>query len=325
MNVSNVVSIRVIAITCIAVVFSILSPPRNAQAVGENAEIPRKSDIVGFEAGRKMVSLDNGEALSYVTLGNPSGYPVVFLHGFTDNAEDWVPLFPWLSEKFYLILVDLRGHGSSSAPECCYTRYDFAYDVKLLLDTLHLPRVNLVGHSLGSMVAQTFAERWPERVTRVVLIASSGGARKDIISMPAKFDFRREIAKLKEPIDPDSQFMVDWFSSPRQSVDAEFVRKMRIRGAAVPLRVWHDVVDQGLSDDLQRTLPLLKAPALLIWGSEDPIMQEDVRQSLREALPNAQVKIFPGLGHNPFWEVPKAVSKTINRFLLSTEAGLAPK
>jgi len=62
--------------------------------------------------------------------------------------------------------------------------------------------------------------------------------------------------------------------------------------------------DQGLFDgdlqridaDLQRTLPKLERPTLLIWGSADPIVEEEVRRSLREALPHAQVKVFPGLG-----------------------------
>jgi pimeloyl-ACP methyl ester carboxylesterase len=193
--------------------------------------------------------------------------------------------------------------------------------VKLLLDELHVQRVDVVGHSLGSMVAQTFAERWPERTNRVVLISSSGGARRGITPKPVKFDFAGEIAKLKEPIDSDSPFMVAWFSSPRPTVVPEFVRKMRQRGAAIPLRVWKDVLDQGLSDDLQRTLSKLKAPVLLIWGADDPIMQEDVRRSLREALPHARVRVFPGLGHNPFWEEPKQCANVINRFLLSTGPG----
>jgi pimeloyl-ACP methyl ester carboxylesterase len=80
------------------------------------------------------------------------------------------------------------------------------------------------------------------------------------------------------------------------------------------------VLDQALPADnvyadLQRTLPRLKAPTLLIWGSKDPLMEEDVRQSLRDALPNAQVKVFDGLGHNPFWEDPRGVAEIINAFL----------
>jgi pimeloyl-ACP methyl ester carboxylesterase len=78
-----------------------------------------------------------------------------------------VPLVPHLSPHFHLILVDLRGHGGSAKPACCYTRFDFAYDLKLLLDVLAIPRADLVGHSLGSIFAQTFAELWPERTGRV--------------------------------------------------------------------------------------------------------------------------------------------------------------
>jgi pimeloyl-ACP methyl ester carboxylesterase len=63
----------------------------------------------------------------------------------------------------------------------------------------------------------------------------------------------------------------------------------------------------------------LRAPTLLIWGSKDPIMEEPVRRTLRRGLPNAEVKVFEGLGHNPFWEDPQAVATVINAFLLNTQ------
>ncbi len=88
---------------------------------------------------------------------------MVLIHGYTDNARDWAPMLPYLSKQFRLILVDIRGHGQSSKPECCYTRLDFAYDIKLLLDALGVQKADIVGHSLGSIIAQTFAEYWPER------------------------------------------------------------------------------------------------------------------------------------------------------------------
>jgi pimeloyl-ACP methyl ester carboxylesterase len=128
-------------------------------------------------------------------------------------------------------------------------------------------------------------------------------------------DFRAEIRKLKEPIDPDSPFMVAWWSSPTP-VDEDFIRRQRKDAAAIPLTVWLAVLDQGLSlGDLQSTLPQLKAPTLLIWGSMDPIFGEDDRQSLQAALPAAAVKIFEGLGHNPMWEQPRAVADVVNGFL----------
>jgi len=231
------------------------------------------------------------------------------------TPEDGIPVIPYLSRHYRLIAVDIRGHGRSDKPECCYTRIDFAYDIKLLLDQLHIGRADLVGHSLGSLIAQVFAEQWPDRVRRVVLISSTGGPRAGSPPKKPAFDFAAEIRKLKEPIDPDSPFMVAWWDSP-QPVDPEFIRRQRRDAAGIPLAVWLAVLDQGANfSDLARTLPLLKAPALLIWGSDDPIMEEEGRQTLREALPDATVKVFDGLGHNPFWEDPPAVAEVVNRFL----------
>ncbi len=278
---------------------------------------PLKIDLNAFDAMKKKVALPDGETLAYVDMGNPSGIPVVLIHGYTDNARDWVPLIPYLSKRFHLIVVDIRGHGQSSKPECCYTRLDFAYDVKLLLDSLGIRQADLVGHSLGSIIAQTFAEFWPEKTRRVVLISSTGGRPPGMA--PPAFDFAADIRRLKEPIEPDSPFMIAWWDSPTP-VDPDFIRRQRRDAAGIPLRVWLAVLDQALSDhnlygDLQSTLPKLRAPTLLIWGGKDPIMEGPMRKTLTDALPTAEVKVFDGLGHNPFWEDPQGVARVVNGFL----------
>jgi pimeloyl-ACP methyl ester carboxylesterase len=301
--------LMVIAWGCLAAMPSVAAPA---------AAPPLKIDLDAFDARKTTMALPDGEVLAYIDMGNPTGPPVVLIHGYTDNARDWVPMLPYLSNGFRLILVDIRGHGKSSKPECCYGRLDFAYDIKLLLDGLGVKRADIVGHSLGSIIAQTFAEYWPAMTSHVVLISSTGGHPPGAKSAP-QFDFAAEIRKLKEPIEPDSPFMIAWWDSPTP-VDADFIRRQRKDAAGIPLRVWLAVLDQGLSSDndyadLQRTLPRLKAPTLLIWGAKDPIMEEPVRQTLRTALPQAKVRVFDGLGHNPFWEDPQGVAAVINAFL----------
>jgi pimeloyl-ACP methyl ester carboxylesterase len=299
----------------VAAVLALLLP-----AVGRAANVPPplQVDLDAFDAMKKTAQLPDGVTLAYIDTGNPTGPPVVLIHGYTDNARDWVPVLPYLSKRFRLILVDIRGHGKSSKPECCYTRLDFAYDIKLLLDALSIRQADVIGHSLGSIIAQTFAEYWPEHTDRVVLVSSTGG-RPPGSTAPPQFDFAAEIRKLKDPIDPDSPFMIAWWDSPTP-VNPDFIRRQRQDAAAIPLKVWLAVLDEALPNatiyaDLQSTLPRLKAPTLLIWGSKDPIMEEPMRKTLRDALPGAQVKIFEGLGHNPFWEDPAAVARVINAFL----------
>ena len=288
--------------------------PKSGTAPAATSPPPINLDT--FESLKKTAQLSDGESLAYLTLGDPKGPPVVLIHGYTDNARDWVPLIPYLSKHFHLIVVDLRGHGRSSKPDCCYTLSDFAYDIVLLLDSLGIRKADIVGHSLGSMIAQVFAETWPEHTGKLVLISSTGGPPPGAPPKKPQFDFAAQIRQLKEPLDPDSPFMVAWWDSPTP-VDADFIRRQRQDSAGIPLRVWLAVLDQALGNpaDLQRTLPRLKAPTLLIWGSADPIMEPEVRATLQQALPQARVKIFQGLGHNPFWEDPRACAAVINAFL----------
>ena len=213
-------------------------------AAATAASSPPKIDLDTFDGLKRTVQLSDGETLAYLTMGDPGGPPVVLIHGYTDNARDWVPLIPYLSKHFYLVVVDLRGHGRSSKPDCCYTLPDFAYDIVLLLDKLGVRKADIVGHSLGSMIAQVFAETWPERTGKVILISSTGGPPAGAQPRKPQFDFAARIRQLKEPLDPDSPFMVAWWDSPTP-VDADFIRRQRRDSAGIPLRVWLAVLDQG--------------------------------------------------------------------------------
>ena len=294
---------------------SALTPRAAAPAAATTDGPPLKINLDAFEAMKKKATLPDGIKLAYLQMGDPNGPPVVLIHGYTDSARDWVPMLPYLPKRFRLILVDLRGHGDSSKPDCCYDLYDFAYDIKLLLDQLHVRKADIVGHSLGSLIAQRFAETWPQRTNRVVLISSTGGRNPCEPASQRQFDFAAQIRAQKAPLQADSPFMREWWSSPTP-VNREFIRREREDAARIPLRVWLAVLDQALTNpDLRTMLPRLKAPTLLIWGSKDPIMGPEDRASLMAGLPHAQVKIFQGLGHNPFWEQPRKVAAVITRFL----------
>jgi len=282
-----------------------------------SAALPLEINLAAFEAAKRHVTLSDGVDLAYVQMGDPRGTPVVLIHGYTGSALDWVPILPYLPRHWRLILPDLRGHGASSKPECCYDLDDFAYDIKLLLDRLRVTRADVVGFSLGSVIAQRFVETWPRRTRRVVLISSTGGWHP--CEPPAdlhEFDCGMpEIRALKAAPEADSPFMIEWWSSPTP-VNEQFIKRERDNAAKLPLRIWRAVLDQSLTHpDLAAMLPRLTAPTLLIWGSEDPIMSPADRASLEIALPHAAVRIFAGLGHNQFWEQPRAVARVINRFL----------
>ncbi|MDB6084948.1 MAG: alpha/beta hydrolase [Gammaproteobacteria bacterium] len=268
-------------------------------------------DQSAFAANKCLRVLRNGIALAYAECGNPQGHPLLFLHGFTDSAASWAPLVPHLAHLYRMILVDLRGHGGSSRPAGGYARRDLAMDLVLLLDELGLVRVDVIGHSLGSLVAQNLGEDWPARVRRLVLISSTATPEPG----PDEFDLAGAVAGLEDPIDPNSDFMTEWFANPTP-VDAAFLAAARREAAAMPARLWRRICKESLRlDELTAELPRLSAPALLIWGAMDPIFGPRHRISLCRALPGATVRIHGELGHNPFWEQPALIAHDIAEFL----------
>lgn len=283
-----------------------------------------------FNARKRMIKLSDGETLAYIDMGRRGAAPVVLLHGYTDSAEDWAPIVPFLSGRFRLIIPDLRGQGASSKPDCCYTRFDFAYDIKLLMDRLKVRRAVIVGHSLGSIAAQTFAEEWPARTRRLILISSTGtffgpaprgggasgsgrtGAQVETVAP----SWLVGVERLQDPIDPDSAFMKSWWHESMRINPPFFSRRQRRAAAAIPARVWRAIADQCLLGvDLRFMLPRIKAPTLLLWGGKDTLESAAGRAALRSGIKGAEARVFPSLGHDLIWQEPRRIARLMTRFI----------
>ena len=241
-------------------------------------------------------------------MGNPEGVPLLLIHGFTDNSRSWSLIAPYLKDR-HIYAIDLRGHGESSAPECCYTFSDFANDAFLFLEEMNMNQVDLVGHSLGSMTAQMLAARYPESVRNVVLIStttSTGGG-------PGTWLWDN-IMMLEPPIEADGEFMVNWYWNPNP-VDPEFIAAERAESANVPIHVWEGVLWGTNTADLAPISSLVTAPMMIIWGDQDQLMDAPQQENLRAAFPDARFETFQGAGHNMFWEQPERAAELIDSFL----------
>jgi pimeloyl-ACP methyl ester carboxylesterase len=289
----------------------VLIMPAAAQAADELQEIA---------AQRKSVKLANGMTLGYIELGKPQNPPLVYLHGITNSSLGYIPLGQLLARDFHVFLLDMRGHGIADKPECCYSRLDFAYDVKLFLDHFGIERAAIVGHSLGGMVSQTVAAYWPERTRQLVVIASTLGQRSPASPdaprpAPLLGAFDAEIRQLKDPIDPDSPFMVAWWTVA--GLDPKIQSMMRRESARIPAPIWRAMLDQGaVSRDLRVTADWIKSPTLLVFAGKDSLFGAAERDELIAWLPHAKTVIFPDLGHSLPEEAPAAVAAALRDFLL---------
>jgi pimeloyl-ACP methyl ester carboxylesterase len=315
-GVDNVRTRRLVSDGAVLMLLCLLSFSAMAETSAQTSMTPTLLDW--FDAQKTTTVLNNGERLAYIDTGPRTAPPLILIHGYTDSARDWAPIAPLLTPRFRLIIVDLRGHGASEKPDCCYSRFDFAYDIKLLLDSLHITAADVAGHSLGSVVAQTFAELWPGTTRCLVLISSTGTffgpAEPGSVNHPAAA-WLAPLADLKDPIDPDSLFMREWWKVSI-AYNPEFARRQRHDAAAIPAHVWRAIADQSLIGvDLRLMLPRVQAPTLLIWGARDTLVSAAGREALRIGIGRAEVRTFDSLGHDLFWEDPWAVATVMIDFL----------
>src|SRR5882757_5002842 len=153
--------LAVFRFACLSVVFSMMLAV-SAALYAQSA--PKDDRITSLD-----IKLKNGLTLNYVVQGDLRGQVVVLLHGAGDSWHSYERVLPLLPASYRVYAVTLRGHGLSDHPDAGYSRADFADDILEFIDQLKLEHVTLVGHSLGSFVAQKVAEQDPGHLDRLVL------------------------------------------------------------------------------------------------------------------------------------------------------------
>jgi pimeloyl-ACP methyl ester carboxylesterase len=112
----------------------------------------------------------NGVTLHYLEAGKGTGTPVVLLHGYAQTSHMWRPLMRQLADRHVVIAPDLRGAGTSSRPDSGYEKKNLAQDIHALVKAKGYPKVKIVGHDIGLMVAYAYAAQYPDEVESIALM-----------------------------------------------------------------------------------------------------------------------------------------------------------
>jgi pimeloyl-ACP methyl ester carboxylesterase len=120
------------------------------------------------QAPQSRFATINGVKLHYLIAGK--GDPIVLLHGYAETSHMWLPLIAKLAANHTVIAPDLRGFGESDAPADGYTKAAMARDIHALVTSLKYPKVKIVGHDIGLMVAYAYAAQYPAEVDRIALM-----------------------------------------------------------------------------------------------------------------------------------------------------------
>lgn len=241
---------------------------------------------------------------------------VVLVHGRGFDRSGWEPLLRPLTDHFKVLLLDNRGIGESDVPEPPYSVSAMAGDVTAVLDEIGIRHAHVIGASLGGMIAQEIAVEHPERVERLVLIATSPGGEA---ACPIPEPTQRLIEEMSE-LDHETfvrRAIENSLCEQTVRLQPHLVERLIARQLESPQR------DQGFEGQAAAAqaftvvdrLGDLRAPTLVLHGDDDHIVDPRDAETLIGKIPNAWLIRFPRCGHLIFWEQPEEVVSILVDFL----------
>ena len=259
----------------------------------------------------------HGTKLHYYRSGG-SKPPLVLVHGITDDGLCWSPVAEVLSAEYDVIMVDLRGHGKSDAPEEGYDLVTMATELSGLITGLGLDNPVVMGHSLGAVTAMTLAGLTPHLPLAIILE-----------DPPAFWHVRPP-----SPEEADSRAeMRMWFNDLKRKTRDELLEMARSENpvwSEAELEPWADskhrfspritqMIDpqEFVSGDFPALVGQITCPVLLITADPErgAILAEDDVAELRKLLSHLEVANIPGAGHNIRREQFVNYMDVIKRFL----------
>jgi non-heme chloroperoxidase len=253
--------------------------------------------------------LASGVRLRYAEQGDPSGQPIIMLHGLTDSWFSFSRILPDMPASYHIYALDLRGHGGSDRPALGYTMADFAADVISFMDTMELPRATLVGHSMGSLIAQQVALAAPRRVARLALLGAAANAHiSDLL------EFQQAVDALVDPVPVEfaREFQVSTIYHP---LPDDFLNQAVAESLKLPAYVWRGALAGCLAVDFTPNLAQIQAPALLLRGDQDAIFPRAGQDALVTGLARAVLRVYHQTGHAIHWERPEQVVQDLKDFI----------
>ncbi|KTD47407.1 lipase A [Legionella quinlivanii] len=276
-------------------------------------------DIPGFQiAGR--------------TWGDKSLPPLLCLHGWLDNANSFEPLAPFLSEKFYVIAVDLPGHGlSSHLPDGYHYHFsDGIFTVYQIIKQLGYEKIHLLGHSMGACLASLAAGVLTENILSSVLIEGLGplSSSEETCSEQLSNYIKRSLyspAKAAKPY--PSLELAAQARAQNGHLPIEYARILCQRGVDEQVKGYYWRHDRKLihPTPLRMTegqvLSCLKeiiSPSYLIWADNGFGFPKEAMEKRVQAVKGIQVQMLSG-GHHIHMENPETVAKAMQSFYKSLE------
>ena len=251
----------------------------------------------------------NGVQLNYQKTGN--GQPIIFVHGLSSSMELWTRIDQTALNGKTIISYDLRGHGRSEKVSGPHNLEKHMSDLASLMEKLEIEKAQIVGHSLGAMIALELALQHPSKVSSLTLLSTTAAfpqeTRNTFFEMAASASFGGMESITDQLI--DLSFRPIFHKTESKIVEA--IRRSLLSNDAPSIV---SAIRMVAKVDLRERLSSVSCPTQILVGSDDILTPLDLAKELVASIKGAQLKELPNCGHAAPVEQPSLVTKAITEF-----------
>lgn len=243
----------------------------------------------------------------YLDGGKATGEPVVLVHGFGGDKDNWTLYATYLTPHRRVICPDLPGFGDNDrSVDRDYSVQAQAQRLCEFLDALGVDRCHLAGNSMGGFVALRFALDFPGRLASLTLLDNAGVVGAGISDLQRAITRRENPLELKTMADVDRLLAFVYHRPP--FMPRQFKRVLlddALANAPVLEKVFWTLADEGIAGVLNARLGEVQTPTLIVWGRHDQLIDVSVVDELWRGIPNSVAVIMEHVGHVPMLEAPQ--------------------
>jgi 3-oxoadipate enol-lactonase len=252
---------------------------------------------------------------AYYEIHGKEGTPWLTLsHSLACSVRMWDEQIASFKDRYRILAYDTRGHGNSGAPAGDYTLEQLADDLKGLLDHLKISKTHYCGLSMGGMIGQTFALKYPGILQTLVLADTSSRIPPEVGPM---WEERIRVAQTQGMQPLVQPTLERWFTASYRSAHPETMQRIGKLIADTPVPGYVGCCRAIPKLNLTDRLKEIKAPIQIIVGADDQGTPVAMAQAIHENAPGSRLDILPQAAHLSNIEQPKAFDRALAEFLLT--------
>jgi len=258
----------------------------------------------------------NGTEIGYELHGKESSPWLTLSHSLACSVRMWDPQIAAFKDRYRILAFDTRGHGASAAPKGAYTLEALADDLKGLLDLLGIKRTHFAGLSMGGMIGQTFALKYPGVFQSLVLADTTSGFPAEAAPLWAERIRVAETQGMQPLVQPTLE---RWFTEPFRKSHPQVVGRIGALIASTPVAGYVGCSHAIPKINLTAQLKAIKCPVLVICGEQDAGTPPAMARAIHEHAPGSKLVMIPQAAHLSNLEQPQVFTKAMEQFLAAVK------